>query len=663
MSRNSTHFYDFGPYRLDKSDRLLRRGDEVVPLTPKAFEMLMVLIESRGHVLTKDEFMKRVWPDTIVEEANLSHNIYKLREALGEGREGQKYIETVPRRGYRFVAKVTEVLEDGADLLVEEHSRAHIVVEEDYEPEGTIADLEVTASQPRALPTPVQFGRSSLTRPGLMITAALVVITLIVSIYYWRSRASRVTQSGFSVHSIAVLPFKPLMLETKDAALELGMTDALITRLSNLKEIVVRPTSAVLKYHDSLADPLAAGREQGVDALLDGKVQRIGDRVRVTVQLVRVSDGVPLWGREFNESFTNIFSVQDSISEQVARALTLRLTRDEQKRITNRYTENVEAYQLYLQGRHFMEKRTIEDVRKSLSYYQQAIDLDPNYALAYAGLAYSYYLLAVFKAISPQEAYPSAKRAALKALEIDPELAEGYAALARIKQDYDADMAGAGEDFRHAVELNPNDAASRRSYSAYLLRAGRVDEALREAQRAQETDPLLLITNANLAEVYYYARQWDQTLKYMRRVREIDPSFAKKYVGNYLYLSYMRKGMYEEAIVEDAKRLSDGAGAEKEAESLAALREAYRIHGESGIWRKQIELAEKIQKGDRDRTFFLVEAYTHLGDKDQAFLWLHRAAEERHPAMASLSVDPDFDSLRSDPRFAELLSRLGFRND
>jgi len=662
MSRNSTHFYDFGPYRLDKSERLLLRGDDVVPLTPKAFEMLVVLIDSSGHVLTKDELMTRVWPETIVEEANLSHNIYKLREALKDGRDGQRYIETVPRRGYRFVAKVTEVLEGGADLLVEEHSRAHIVVEEDHEPEETIADLG--ASQPRALPQRIEVGRSSFTRPGVMITAALVVITLTASsIYFWRSRASRVTQSGFSPHSIAVLPFKPLVLETKDSALELGMTDALITKLSNIKEIVVRPTSAVLKYRDSLADPLAAGREQGVDALLDGKVQRVGDRVRVTVQLVRVSDGVPLWGREFNESFTNIFSVQDSISEQVARALTLQLTSDQQKRITNRYTANVEAYQLYLQGRHFMEKRTIEDVRKSLLYYQQAIDLDPNYALAYAGLAYSYHLLAVFKAISPQEAYPPAKKAALKALEIDPALAEGYAALARIKQDYEADMAGAGEDFRRAVELNPNDASSRRSYSAYLLRAGRVDEALREAQRAQETDPLLLITNANLAEVYYYARQWDQTLKYMRRVREIDPSFAKKYVGNYLYLSYMRKGMYEEAIVEDSKRLSDGAGPEKEAESLAALRESYRIYGESGIWRKQIELAEKIQKGDRDRTFFMVEAYTHLGDKDQAFLWLHRAAEERHPAMASLSVDPDFDSLRSDPRFAELLSQLGSGND
>ena len=659
MSRNSTHFYDFGPYRVDKSERLLLRGDDVVPLTPKAFEMLLVLLESSGHVLTKDELMKRVWPETIVEEANLSHNIYKLREALNDSRDGQRYIETVPRRGYRFVAKVMEVLDD-ADLLIEEHSRSHIVIEEDHEPEGTVADLVVPASQPRAL---AQVRRSSLTRPGLMITAGLVVTLTASSIYFWRNRASRVTQSGSSLHSIAVLPFKPLVLETKDSALELGMTDALITRLSNIKAIVVRPTSAVLKYHDSPPDPLAAGREQGVDALLDGKVQRVGDRVRVTVQLVRVSDGVPLWGREFNENFTNIFSVQDSISEQVARALTLQLTSDEQKRLTNRYTDNVEAYQLYLQGRHFMEKRTIEDVRKSLLYYQQAIDLDPNYALAYAGRAYSYYLLAVFKAISPQEAYPSAKRAALKALEIDPALAEGYAALARIKQDYDADMAGAGEDFRHAVELNPSDASSRRSYSAYLLRVGRVDEALREAQRAQETDPLLLITNANLAEVYYYARQWDQTLKYMRRVREIDPGFAKQYVSNYLYLGYMRKGMYEEAIVEDSKRLSDGAGPEKEAESLAALREAYRIHGESGIWRKQIDLAEKIQKGNRDRTFFMVEAYTHLGDNDQAFLWLDRAAEERHPAMASLSVDPDFDPLRSDPRFAELLSRLSFRND
>ena len=233
-----------------------------------------------------------------------------------------------------------------------------------------------------------------------------------------------------------------------------------------------------------------------------------------------------------------------------------------------------------------MEKRTIEDLRKSLNYYQQAIDIDSNYALAYAGLAYAYHLVALYKGLPPEEAYPAAKRAALKALEIDPALAEAYTAMARIKEAYDHDLAGAGEDYRRAIELNASHASARRSYSGYLLRKGRIDEALREAQKAQEIDPQLLIANANLAEIYYYARQWDETLKYMRRAREIDPVFQKRYVCNYLYLAYMRKGSYEEAILENAKRLSEGARPEQEAEAVAAFRKAYQLSGERAIWQR-----------------------------------------------------------------------------
>jgi len=664
MSMNSRHFYEFGSFRVDESERLLLRGEDVVPLTPKAFEMLLVLLESSGRVLTKEELMKRVWPDSFVEEANLSHNIYKLREALGEGRSGQKYIETLPRRGYRFVATVTEAGHEQAaeqQLSIEEHTRAHVVIEEEDERSHTIGkarELAATNSKALAAGPREERTREWKVRPAILAVACVLLAGLAVGTYQIWKNSTRPSAAAMVARSIAVLPFKPLVLANRDPALELGMTDALITKLSNLREVVVRPTSAVLKYNDPAQDPLAAGREQGVDVLLDGKVQRAGDRVRVTVQLVRVSDGVALWGREFDESFTNIFSVQNSISEQVARALTLHLSSDEQKRLTNRYTENIEAYQLYLQGRHFMEKRTPEDLRRALNYYQQAIDVDANYALAYSGLAYAYHLLSFYGGLPPEEAYPPAKRAALRALELDPALPEAYTALARIKEGYEHDEAGAGEDYRRAIEINPSHASARRAYSAYLLRAGRIDEALREAQKAQEIDPLLLIANANLAEIFYYAHQWDQTLKYMRRVREIDPGFQKRYVGNYLYLTYMRKKMYEDAILENAKRLSDRAGPEKEAEAVAALREAYRVSGERGIWQKQIELADKQQKGDPDLPFFMAEAHAHLGDKDQTMAWLNKAADQKHPAIPPINYDPDYESLHSDPRFAELVRRV-----
>jgi TolB-like protein/DNA-binding winged helix-turn-helix (wHTH) protein len=669
MSEKPKLFYEFGSFRLDEKERRLwRDGEEVtfkengrtVRLPPKAFDLLLLLVKQSGQMIGRDELMERIWPGTFVEDNRLSDNISTLRKFLNDRPRNPQFIETVPKHGYRFVADVREMPDETVAVL--EETKARIVIEEDGEqpavdaPEASGHDFRERAVAP-ALPAASTPRRRNTLRSVAL--ACLLFGGLALAAYFAvRNKSGQPTEVQPLARSIAVLPFKPLVLENRDPALELGMTDALITKLSNIREVIVRPTSAVLKYNDPAQDPLAAGREQGVDVLLDGKVQRAGDRVRVTVQLVRVSDGVPLWGREFDESFTNIFSVQNSISEQVARALTLHLSSDEQKRLTNRYTEKIEAYQLYLQGRHFMEKRTPEDLRKALNYYQQAIEVDANYALAYSGLAYAYHLLAFYGGLPPTEAYPPAKRAALRALELDPALPEAYTALARIKEGYEHDASGAAEDYRRAIEINPSHASARRSYSAYLLRAGRIDEAIREAQKAQEIDPLLLIANANLGEIYYYAHQWDQTLKYMRRVREIDPTFQKRYVGTYLFLSYMRKGMYEEAIQENARRLSDGAGPEKEAEVVATLTEAHRVSGERGIWQKQIELAEKLQKSDSDFPFFMAEAHIHLGEKDQTLRWLNKAANEKHPAIAAIHSDPDYESLRSDPRFAELVRRV-----
>ena len=661
MKELSTPLYEFGPFRLDASEqRLWREGGEVL-LTPKSFAVLLALVERAGQTIPKDELMREVWPDSFVEENNLADNISTLRKLLGDDAREPKYIETVPRRGYRFVAEVARV--EAEDLLVAEHVSARIVIEEENQFPRPDNSQAITSQEKTEQGLATPRGRPLLPRLSVPLIVALACMLLgvmaIAAYYASKSRADRVTGQIPRPKSIAVLPFKPLLQESGDPALELGMTDALITKLSNIRQVVVRPTSAVLKYGGLAQDPLAAGREQGVDVLLDGKVQRAGDRVRVTVQLVRVSDGVPLWGHEFDESFTNIFAVQDSISKQVTRALTLRLSDDEQKLLTSRYTESVEAYQLYLQGCLFQGKRTGADVRRAIGYFQQAIELDLNYAPAYSGLADSYHLLAFYGELSPQEAYPQAKSAALKALDIDPARAEAYTSLARIKSSYDRDARGAEEDFRRAIELNPNYAPAHHWYSRHLLELGRVDEAVSEARKAQELDPLSLIINNSLAEILYCARRFDDALKYLRRVREVDPNFHKVFIATYLYLTYMRNGMYEEAILENAKRLSDGAGTGKEAEVAAALRAAYATAGERGIWQKQIELAEKMKKGDRDLPLFMAEAYTRLGESDQAFTWLNKAADERHPAMRSISLDPDFDSLHSDPRFAELARRVG----
>ena len=357
MSTNSRHCYEFGSFRVDESERLLLRGEDVVPLTPKAFEMLLVLLESSGRVLTKEELIKRVWPDSFVEEANLSHNIYKLREALGQGSNGEKYIETVPRRGYRFVAKVTAVQDHGADLIVAEHSRSRIVVEEDDQSEHLIETRAGQIAQSRALPSRIPSRGARKAKPTLVVAAALVLIGLVVaaSIYFWRTRGSA-TVDGALLRSIAVLPFKPLATNDRDESLEMGMADTLISRLSTVKDLNVRPFSAVRRY-TRLEDEVArAGRELNVDAVLDGSIQKSGDRVRVSVRLVKVEGGLVIWSDQFDEKFTDIFAVQDAISRRVGNQLAPKLNGNPRGELGKPAAANTDAYIAYVKGRYFFRK-------------------------------------------------------------------------------------------------------------------------------------------------------------------------------------------------------------------------------------------------------------------------------------------------------------------
>jgi TolB-like protein/Flp pilus assembly protein TadD len=551
------------------------------------------------------------------------------------------------------VAEVVEIDEAGNDLVVAERRRSHIVIDESHD--GSAIG--------QAAPAKALAGGGGLKRKTLLLTSISLaaLVGLIVAVYFWVTSKPAEIEPALAVKSIAVLPFKPLDGKTEDDYLGLGMADSLITKLGNLKQVIVRPTSAVLKYGDTGADALDAGREQGVDALLIGKIQRAEDRVRVSVQLVRVSDGVTLWGREFNESFTNIFAVQDLISANIVKSLRLSLTGEEQRKLTGRHPSDIEAYQFYLQGRYFWNKRSKEGLQKAIYYFERAIDKDPGYALAYAGLADSYYVLGFRRLLPQQEAYSQAKRAATKALRIDDNIVEAHTSLARIMDNYEQSPLGGEQEYRRAIEINPNYPTARHWYSRHLLQRGRIDESLAEAKKAHELDPLSLIINANLGEISYYARQYDEALKHLRNTQEMDPSFRKAFVSIFLFFTYMRKGMYDEAAVEFAKALfSENPNPEKEAHAAAALRDAYRDAGEKGIAQKQIELVKKEAQKHPDFHIHLAEAYARLGDMDQAFYWLKKAADENHPAISLLHIDPDFDSLRMDPRFQELAPKGGF---
>ncbi|HKC65541.1 MAG TPA: winged helix-turn-helix domain-containing protein, partial [Pyrinomonadaceae bacterium] len=436
MSEKHATLYEFGPFRLDASEYLLLRCDQPIPLSPKVFETLLVLVEHCGHVLCKDELMKRLWPDSFVEESSLTQNISLLRKALGESDE-QKFIETVPKCGYRFVAPVRVVnaspadSSNAAEVISQERSACKVVVEELEESESRDESKSEALTQD-ALPI---LSTHKAQHPALVFLSLVLLLGAAGGAYLWKGKTGaggKIAGSFNEIRSMAILPFKQVGDESgANGYLGLSMADALIVKLSGFQHLSIMPTSTVFRYVGRERDVVETGKELGVEAVLDGMIQRVGDRVRVTMMLVRVSDGRTLWSEKFDVRFTDIFTLQDSISERVAATISVHQTNQAQQQIAKRSTENIEAYQSYMMGLYFANKRTKEGLTKSVEFFQQAIKRDPSYARAYAGLADSKYLIAYYRFGSStlQEGFNEARQLASKALELDGTLGEAYATL------------------------------------------------------------------------------------------------------------------------------------------------------------------------------------------------------------------------------------------
>jgi len=652
LSKESHSVYEFGPFRLDPSERLLMRDGQPVQLAPKVFETLTALIENRGRLVDKDQLMSILWPDTFVEEATLARNISDLRKALGESTREHRFIETVPKRGYRFIATVKQLQGEGIALMVEKHIRSRIITEEE---EQTNANWE--AAQPiRSDALNESVGKNRITRwkvnPIFLVVFLLLVGLIGALLYFWNSKPKD-AESVAAIRLLAVLPFKPISAERRDEHLELGMAETLITKLSSISRIVVRSTSSVRKYSGLDQDPIAAGRELKVESVLEGGIQRVGDKIRVTARLVRVEDGQSLWADTFDERFTDILAVQDSICEQVVNALTVKLSGDERMLLTKRYTENIEAYQLYLKGRYHWNKRTREGYKKAIEYLSEAIEKDKNYAQAYAGLADCYNVLSSYGVLSPSESFAKGKVAATRALELDADLAESQTAAAYIRYQYDRDFAGAESQFKRAIELNPNYAHAHHWYALQLMGMGRTDEAIREIKRAQELDPLSLVINVGVGWVLYHAREYDQAIEELRKVIDLDPTFARGYWA--IEEPYEQKGMYEEALaaLSKARQLDDSPIL------LALLGHAYAVMGKKNEAQKILDQLEEKSKQTYVDSYFIAQIYAALGQPNRAFTELESAYEHRSSWLVWLKVEPKFDRLRSDSRFRDLIGRVG----
>jgi TolB-like protein/Flp pilus assembly protein TadD len=491
----------------------------------------------------------------------------------------------------------------------------------------------------------------SLRIPALLAAALLLVCG--VWIFFHRN-LPRSTISIGTEKRIAVLPFKPLLPDNRDQILELGMADTLIAKLSNSRQIIVSSLNAVRKYGGLEQDSSAAGRELQVSSVLEGNVQKVADRIRVTARLINVADGASLWAGTFDEKFTDVFAVQDAISQKVADALALRLSGEEKRRLTKRDTKNLEAYQLYLTGRYHHARLIPPEIRTAIGFYQQAIDLDPDYAPAYFGLAEANRSLAITSDVPSKDSLPQATAAARKALEIDDSLAEGHASLSFSLIWYEWDWVGGEREAKRAIALNPNSAYSHFALAHVLSDLGRHDEAIVEGARAVELDPVFFLFSALEGMFLHHARRDDEAIVRLEKTLQLDPTFWITHLT--LGKVYIQQRKYPEAIAAfiKARDLSHG-----NSEAIASIGYAAALSGDKAKARAVLDELKGLSVQHYIPPFNVAMVYTGLGDQNEALSWLEKACEERDVRVTILKVDPRWDSLRSNPRFIAILKRIG----
>jgi len=636
MTKESKHLYEFGPFRIDPVERLLFRGEEPIPLPPKAFETLLILVDRSERVVLKDDLMKRLWPDTFVEEANLSQNIFVLRKALGDSAQDARYIATVPGRGYRFAQKVKQVAEGETALVVESRLRSQVVIEE-------------------SSPNPVSALAGGDRRVRALALVLGMAVLLVAGLLTWRAFRPPAQATPGRI-MLAVLPFQNLTGDPEQEYFADGLTEELITRLGRLHPaqlgVIARTSVMGYKHSDKRLDQI--GRELGVQYVLEGSVRRAQDRVRITAQLISVADQSHLWADDYDRKLQDVLTVQDDVAIAVADQTQLKLDPAQQTDLARGRTVNPEAYEAYLRGRFFWNKRTEAGFRKSVEYFETAIAKDPTFAQAYAGLADSYLLLGGYGFEAQEVAMPKAKAAALKALTIDDRLADAYTSLAMIAMQYDWNWKESEKDYKRAIELNPSYSVAHHWYGdGYLAAVGRMDESIAELRQAQELDPLSLIIGTDLAKRLCFAGQYDEGMERFRKILEIDPDFVQAHYQ--LSQAYELQGRYPEAIAEVEKIRSPEA-------VRFVTGQLGHIYAHQGRKREALQAVDELQRSSKQTYIdsgYVADIYLILGEKDLALVWLEKGYQQHSPAMCALKTDPTYAPIRSDPRFVDLMRRVG----
>jgi TolB-like protein/Tfp pilus assembly protein PilF len=590
---------------------------------------LTLLVSRPGSLVTREEIQQRVWgTETFIDfDTGLNSAIRQIRHALKDDTEAPRFIETVPRRGYRFLAPLEKIENDGREPAVQPLATPY-------------RSDTIHAAKPRAWRH-----AKWLLAGGVMLASLLVIV-----IWPWLSRGR-----GDAIDSVAVLPFVNASTDPDAEYLSDGIPETLIGQLSQIPRLKVMARSTVFRYKGANVDPQKVGRELNVRAVLTGRVLQRGEMLTISMELMDVRDGSQLWGKQYNRKLADTLAVQEDIAREVTDKLRLRLASVEEKRLTAHVTENAEAYQLYLKGRYHWNKRTPDGIQKAIESFQQAIEKDPGYALAYAGLADCYHVPA--NPLPPRKKMPLAKAASMKALQLDDTLVEAHTSLARVLFVYEWDWPAAEKEFKRAIELNSRYAPAHQWYGGYLTATGRFREADAEKKRALELEPLSLVINFEVGLASYFSRNYNQAIDQFQKTLELDANFPPPHT--FLAAAYEQKGMLKEATTAFQKAITVTQGPAR-TQATAGLGYVYAVSGRKAEARKILAELQSLSEHRYVPATDTALIYAGLGDKDKAFAWLDKAYEEHSFSLSNLKVEPRFDPLRSDPRFADLLRSIGF---
>jgi TolB-like protein/DNA-binding winged helix-turn-helix (wHTH) protein/Tfp pilus assembly protein PilF len=643
----SARIVRFGIFEVDLNTLELRKHGLRLKLPEQPFHILAMLLERPGEIITRDELRNRLWQtDTFVDfDHGLNNAVLRLREVLGDSSDNPRFVETIPRRGYRFIAHVEEFFP--TPLVPVHESAANQVIG------APAAPPESATDPPKGSPPLSMQRRIAVGVVGLLV----ILIAGVIAARYFTTRNSNSVLAGKQTTSLVVLPLENLSGDQEQDYFADGMTDELIANLAKIRSLRVISRSTAMAYKHTRKPLSEIANELHVDAVVEGTVLRVDQRVRITAELVQVSTDHHLWAETYESQIGDVLALQNRVSSAIVNEIRINLSPQDRERLARNPAIAPEAYENYLKGRFYWNKRTDENLNKAIAYFSQATAQDSHYALAYAGLSDCYSIVGatIFGSMPVSEAAPKAREAARRALEIDPTLAEAETPLATLKFNYDWDWSGSEDDFQHAIQLNPSYATAYQRYSLFLMAMGRFQDGFNQINKARELDPLSISINFSLGWRLYLARQYDRAIAQLRNTLEMDPSYELPHLV--LGQAYEEKGTFDLAIPELQKAVELSHGTPL---MVSALAHAHARAGNKEEAEKLLAQLERDAKTKYVSPYYFAIVYLGLGDNEQAMNWLEKAFADRSNGLVFMRVEPELDRLRSNPRFLALQQRLKF---